>query len=138
MEGSRACEAAEGNSHCCVAFWWSSQDARWTVEAERGEGREVVTFTCNFLFQCSGYYDYEQGYTPGSYDRMLDMTGYARLDLRLTAQNEIYVLEANPNPGIARDEDCTLSAIKAGMSYEDFIRRLVALGLSRRSFSVGD
>jgi monooxygenase len=43
---------------------WSSKDARWTVEAERGEGREVVTFTCNFLFQCSGYYDYEQGYTP--------------------------------------------------------------------------
>jgi monooxygenase len=43
---------------------WSSQDARWTVEAERGESREPVTFTCNFLFQCSGYYDYEQGYTP--------------------------------------------------------------------------
>ena len=43
---------------------WSSKDARWTVEAERGESREVVTFTCNFLFQCSGYYDYEQGYTP--------------------------------------------------------------------------
>jgi monooxygenase len=43
---------------------WSSQEARWTVEAERGESREPVTFTCNFLFQCSGYYDYEQGYTP--------------------------------------------------------------------------
>jgi cation diffusion facilitator CzcD-associated flavoprotein CzcO len=43
---------------------WSSKDARWTVEAERGEGKELVTFTCNFLFQCSGYYDYEQGYTP--------------------------------------------------------------------------
>jgi cation diffusion facilitator CzcD-associated flavoprotein CzcO len=43
---------------------WSSKDARWTVEAERGESKELVTFTCNFLFQCSGYYDYEQGYTP--------------------------------------------------------------------------
>jgi cation diffusion facilitator CzcD-associated flavoprotein CzcO len=43
---------------------WSSKDARWTVEAERGEGREPVTLTGNFLFQCSGYYDYEQGYTP--------------------------------------------------------------------------
>jgi monooxygenase len=41
---------------------WSSKDARWTVEAER-DG-QPVTFTCNFLFQCSGYYDYEQGYTP--------------------------------------------------------------------------
>ena len=65
--------------------------------------------------------------------RTLDMNGYARIDLRLTAQNEMYVLEANPNPGIARDEDCALSAIKAGMSYEDFIQRLVNLGLSRRA-----
>ncbi len=47
---------------------WSSQDARWTVEAERapaGEGGvELVRFTCNFLFMCSGYYKYEEGYTP--------------------------------------------------------------------------
>jgi monooxygenase len=46
---------------------WSTPDARWTVEAERtlGEGAtEVVTFTCNFLFMCSGYYRYEEGYTP--------------------------------------------------------------------------
>ena len=46
---------------------WSSKDARWTVEAERTalEGStEVVTFTCNFLFSCAGYYRYEEGYTP--------------------------------------------------------------------------
>src|SRR6202040_3150196 len=46
---------------------WSTPDARWTVEAERitGEGgSEQVSFTCNFLFMCSGYYKYEEGYTP--------------------------------------------------------------------------
>jgi monooxygenase len=46
---------------------WSSEDARWTIEAERrvGEGgSETVRFTCNFLFMCSGYYKYEEGYTP--------------------------------------------------------------------------
>jgi monooxygenase len=43
---------------------WSSQDARWTVEAERGPDREPVRFTCNFLFMCSGYYNYNEGYTP--------------------------------------------------------------------------
>jgi cation diffusion facilitator CzcD-associated flavoprotein CzcO len=43
---------------------WSSADARWTVEVERGERKELVQFTCNFLFMCSGYYDYAQGYTP--------------------------------------------------------------------------
>jgi monooxygenase len=46
---------------------WSSPQARWTVEAERstGEGTvEAVRFTCNFLFMCSGYYNYENGYAP--------------------------------------------------------------------------
>ncbi|MBV5271893.1 MAG: NAD(P)/FAD-dependent oxidoreductase, partial [Afipia sp.] len=43
---------------------WSSQDARWTVEAERGPEKEPVRFTCNFLFMCSGYYSYESGYEP--------------------------------------------------------------------------
>src|SRR3954454_5281155 len=45
---------------------WSSQDARWTVEAERGldAAPETVRFTCNFLFMCSGYYNYAGGYAP--------------------------------------------------------------------------
>jgi monooxygenase len=48
---------------------WSSQDARWTVEVERGgpDGEappEAVRFTCSFLFMCSGYYNYENGYSP--------------------------------------------------------------------------
>ena len=49
---------------------WSSADARWTVEVETGSDRpdgadgETTRFTCNFLYMCSGYYDYERGYTP--------------------------------------------------------------------------
>lgn len=43
---------------------WSSPEARWTVEAVRGPDQEVVSFTCNFLCMCTGYYDYDQGYTP--------------------------------------------------------------------------
>jgi len=43
---------------------WSSQDAAWTVEAERGSAQELVRFTCNFLFVCGGYYKYSEGYTP--------------------------------------------------------------------------
>jgi cation diffusion facilitator CzcD-associated flavoprotein CzcO len=50
--------------HRVMRASWSSDEARWTVEAERGERREPVRFTCNFLFMCSGYYDYAQGYTP--------------------------------------------------------------------------
>ncbi|HEU5229650.1 MAG TPA: NAD(P)/FAD-dependent oxidoreductase, partial [Ktedonobacteraceae bacterium] len=43
---------------------WSSADAQWTVEAVRGPDQETITVTCNFLCMCTGYYDYEQGYTP--------------------------------------------------------------------------
>ena len=41
---------------------WSSEEARWAVEAETDQG--VANFTCSFLYLCTGYYDYENGYTP--------------------------------------------------------------------------
>jgi cation diffusion facilitator CzcD-associated flavoprotein CzcO len=43
---------------------WSSEEARWTVTAERSDSGETTTLTCDFLFMCSGYYRYDQGYTP--------------------------------------------------------------------------
>lgn len=43
---------------------WSSETARWTVEARRTDTGEVVRLTCSFLQMCSGYYDYAGGYTP--------------------------------------------------------------------------
>jgi cation diffusion facilitator CzcD-associated flavoprotein CzcO len=51
-------------NHRVKSASWSSEDARWTVEAERGPSGEPVRFTCGFLFMCSGYYSYEGGYTP--------------------------------------------------------------------------
>ena len=50
--------------HMVKSVTWSSDEAVWTVEAERGPDREAVSFTCGFLFTCSGYYDYTSGYTP--------------------------------------------------------------------------
>jgi monooxygenase len=50
--------------HRVVAARWSSSDARWTVDIERGNERELVTMTCNFLLMCAGYYRYDEGYTP--------------------------------------------------------------------------
>jgi monooxygenase len=46
-----------------VSASWSTPDARWTVTAESGAG-ETETLTCDFLWMCSGYYSYDQGYTP--------------------------------------------------------------------------
>lgn len=43
---------------------WSSAEALWTIEVEQGSAKEIVQLTCNFLYMCTGYYDYAQGYTP--------------------------------------------------------------------------
>ena len=50
--------------HRVKSVSWSSADALWTVEVERGPEREPVRLTCNFLFACTGYYDYAAGYAP--------------------------------------------------------------------------
>jgi D-alanine-D-alanine ligase len=61
--------------------------------------------------------------------RLLTIDGYARIDLRLTAANEIYFIEANPNPHLAEDEDFALSADKAGLPYPQLIDRIIRHGM---------
>jgi D-alanine-D-alanine ligase len=60
--------------------------------------------------------------------RLLVIDGYARLDLRLTPQNEIVFIEANPNPILAREEDFAESARQANISYPELIERILQLG----------
>ena len=61
--------------------------------------------------------------------RALELSGYARIDLRLDEAGNIWVLEANPNPQIARGEDFAASAEKAGLAYEGVLQRIINLGL---------
>lgn len=56
---------------------------------------------------------------------------YGRIDLRLTHDREVYVLEANPNPFIADGHEFAMSAEKAGMSYKAFIQRIVDEAMAR-------
>ncbi|MEP6933294.1 MAG: D-alanine--D-alanine ligase, partial [Nitrospirota bacterium] len=60
---------------------------------------------------------------------ILGLSGYARIDLRLDPAGDIYVLEANPNPQIAKSEDFADSAERAGLSYEALLQRILGLGL---------
>jgi D-alanine-D-alanine ligase len=61
--------------------------------------------------------------------RALELSGYARIDLRLDTEGRVWVIEANPNPQIAKGEDFAASAEAAGISYESLIQRIVNLGL---------
>jgi cation diffusion facilitator CzcD-associated flavoprotein CzcO len=50
--------------HKVMRASWSTPDAQWTVEVERGPERQPARLTCNFLWMCSGYYSYDGGYLP--------------------------------------------------------------------------
>jgi len=63
--------------------------------------------------------------------RVLELSGYARIDLRLDPEGRIYVLEANPNPQLAYGEDFAESAERAGVSYDGLLQRIVNLALQR-------
>jgi D-alanine-D-alanine ligase len=61
--------------------------------------------------------------------RALDLSGYARIDLRMDEEGRLFVLEANPNPNLAYGEDFAESGEVAGISYERLLERIIALGL---------
>jgi cation diffusion facilitator CzcD-associated flavoprotein CzcO len=61
-------------NHRVVRASWSTPEARWWVDVERGPERALVRMSCNFLFMCSGYYNYTAGYTP-EFAGAADFTG---------------------------------------------------------------
>lgn len=61
--------------------------------------------------------------------RALELSGYARIDLRLDEQGTIWVLEANPNPQIAKGEDFAASAERVGIGYDALLQRIINLGM---------
>lgn len=63
--------------------------------------------------------------------RALQLQDYGRIDLRLTPDEKLVVLEANPNPDIAYGEEVAEAADRAGIDYESLIDRIVRLALRR-------
>jgi D-alanine-D-alanine ligase len=61
--------------------------------------------------------------------RALDLSGYARIDLRMDDEGRAFVLEANPNPNLAYGEDFAESAEVSKISYERLLDRILTLGL---------
>jgi len=65
--------------------------------------------------------------------RVLKLTGYARMDLRLTPEGKVYCLEANPNPDLREDEDLARSALAEDVAYPELLQRILNLGLNYRA-----
>ena len=65
--------------------------------------------------------------------RALNIRSYARFDLRVTAAGDVYVIEPNANPCIAKDDELAQSALKAGIAYPALIRKVVNQALRRKA-----
>ncbi len=98
------------------AKWDEAYRKRWGLENEFAEQLDPglarhIEQTCKRIYH------------------LLTIDGYARLDLRLTPDNRVYFIEANPNPILARDEDFAQSALKTNIQYPQLIDRIIRLGL---------
>jgi D-alanine-D-alanine ligase len=69
--------------------------------------------------------------------RSLDLSGYARIDLRMDEAGKAFVIEANPNPQLGYGEDFAESAERAGVSYEQLLQRILMTGLQWRPERLG-
>jgi len=63
--------------------------------------------------------------------RALELDSYVRFDIRITNEGEVYIIEPNTNPCIAKIDEVAQAALKAGISYEDLIQKVLDLGLLR-------
>nr|WP_296778608.1 NAD(P)/FAD-dependent oxidoreductase [Rhodococcus sp. (in: high G+C Gram-positive bacteria)] len=60
--------------HKVVSAAWSTETSTWTVTAQRSDTGESAVFEASFLMCCSGYYDYDKGFTP-KFDGIEDFGG---------------------------------------------------------------
>ncbi len=110
----------EGMPHIATARvkWDARYQERWGIRSERARDlppgmEDKIRRTARRIYRCLG------------------LTGYARIDMRLSPEGRLYVLEANPNPQLARGEDFAESAEAAGTPYDKLLQRILRLGLSR-------
>src|SRR4029434_10871135 len=98
------------------AKWDEDYRKRWGLQNQFAKGLDAAV-VADIERTCKRIY------------RLLTIDGYARLDLRLTPENKLYFIEANPNPILAADEDFAQSALKRNLRYPDLINRIIRIGL---------
>jgi D-alanine-D-alanine ligase len=98
------------------AKWDEEYRKKWGLQNQFADGLDPVLAKA-IIQTCKRIY------------HLLTIDGYGRVDLRVTANNEIYFIEANPNPILAADEDFAQSALKAGLGYPQLIERIIRTGL---------
>jgi D-alanine-D-alanine ligase len=141
IEGRELYVGLIGNRRAQTLPIWELKFNKWTEGAPR-IATEKVKWDHKYQREHDIRTEAADGLPPGVERRILaiakqvwkvlGLSGYARLDLRLTEDGRVYVIEANANPDLARDEDFAQSAEAAGITYPQLIERILQLGLSWR------
>ncbi len=63
--------------------------------------------------------------------RVLKLRDYGRIDMRVTDDGQIYVIEANPNPWLDPAAEFTMAAKESGRSYKELIGEIIELAMKR-------
>ncbi len=63
--------------------------------------------------------------------RAVKLRDYGRIDMRLTAEGEVYVIEANPNPWLSSKHEFAMAGRKSGRTYTELIKSIIELALER-------
>jgi len=117
------CFDFEGNDGPCLATyrvkWNEEYRKKWNIEF--GFAKLETPVVRNIERICKKVY------------RILQLRDYGRIDIRLTSDKKIYILEANSNPDLAYGEEVAESAEKLGISYENLIRRILNTALRRHA-----
>ena len=90
----------------------------------------TVVETELFIHFVDGLLEKIQNVALTTFEKLL-LRDYARIDLRITPDKEVYVIEANPNPLIADDEDLAHAAWASGIKYPELIDTIIKLALAR-------
>jgi D-alanine-D-alanine ligase len=141
IEGRELYVAVVGNRRLRVLPVWELR-----MEGLPDEARPIATQRLKWSREYQKKYGIQWGEARGLPDpvarrvqdlakriyRTLGLSGYARIDFRLDANQAPYVLEANPNPEIAYGEELAESAEKVGLSYKALLQQILSLGLRWR------
>ena len=110
----------------------ASYDAKWGVDGE-GKGAEFEGTQSIFPTDVPEALEQKMQQVAKDAFQALRLRDYARIDLRVTPAEEIYVIEANPNCYLERESEFARAAQKSGIEYVDLIGKIVELAVGRYS-----
>lgn len=96
-----------------------SSRAKWNEKYRQKKGITSKAAQLDHLTENKIYKICKKAYT------ILGLSGYARIDFRISTEGKIHILEINPNPNIAKDDEFAKSALHSGISYSELLEQLL-------------